>query len=161
VFVGQLDEGALLGLKRNPVALATLCAKRMFEARKNENKRYKYVKELLRITRAEEYTGDTRIRLVQFIDGMSRISTIKWLKELEDEIDNMLMEVKSMEVMTPVLGKVLRKRAKEWFRAEGKAEGIAEERTEMARRMFACGMELDVIAKVTGYTIEELTAIVN
>ena len=40
VFIAQLDEEALLELKKNPVALAALCAKRMLKAWKNESKRY-------------------------------------------------------------------------------------------------------------------------
>ena len=145
-----------MGLKENPVALAALCAKRMFKAGKNESKRHEYAKELLKLMRPAGYTEDICIRLVQFIEGMSNLSTGKWVKELEGEIDSLLMEVESVEaeiVRTPILRKVLRRRTYNRVKAEGKME--------MARRMFACGMELNVIADVTDFSIEELKAIVK
>jgi predicted transposase/invertase (TIGR01784 family) len=60
----------------------------------------------------------------------------------------------------------LRKHAKEVYRAEGKAEGIAlgkaeaeAEKKEIVQRMFALGMKLDVIADLYGFSTEELEAL--
>ena len=168
VFIDQLDDETLLGLKENPVALATLCAKRMYKARKSESKRYEYAEELLKLMRSAGYTKDTYIRLSQFIEGLSNLSASKWVKKLEAEIGNVLEEeVNPVDVVrTPILRKVLRRKLKECFRAEGRAEGKAEGRAEgkaegemeIARRMFDRGMELAVIAELTGVSTEELNA---
>ena len=135
----------------------------MLKAGKNENKRYEYAKELLKLMRSAGYTEETYIRLVQFIEGMSNLSTGKWVKELEDEIDNLLGEVESVEmevVRTPILRKVLRKRTYNRVKAEGiaegKADGIVEGKMETARRMLARGMDINAIADLTGFSKEEL-----
>ena len=69
------------------------------------------------------------------------------VKELESEIDSLLGEVESVEaevVRTPILRKVLRKRTYNRVKAEGK--------WKIARRMFAGGMNLEVIADMTGFS---------
>jgi len=187
VFIDKMDEEYLLTKKANPFTLAVLCAKRMAKAGKNENKRYEYAKELLKQMRSAGFSEDTSIRLVQFIEGMVNLNTRKFVKELEKEIDNLLgKEAASMfEVRTPILKKVLERKACEWARAEGiaegkaegiaegkaegiaegkaegKAEGIAEWKIETIRRMFARKMKLDVIAAATGYSVEEVESLVK
>jgi len=44
-------------------------------------------------------------------------------------------------------------------RAEGRAEGKNEERIEIARRMLARKIDLDVIADATTLTIDEIQAL--
>ena len=83
----------------------------------------------------------------------------------------LLLEVNPMKVRTPILRRVLRereKRTKEWIRAEAEAAGVSEEIVEgiaekmkIARRMFDRGMELNVIADLTDFSMEELNAIVK
>ena len=164
VFIDQLDEEILLGLKKNPVAIAALCARRMSKAWKSENKRYQYAKELLKMLRSAGYTEVTCIRLAQFIEGMSSLSTRKLVQELEEEIDNLFEEVEFMEkdvIRTPLVRKAVRKRIINQIKAEAKTEGKAEGKMETARRMSARGMKLEVIADITGFSIEELNAIVK
>jgi predicted transposase/invertase (TIGR01784 family) len=42
-------------------------------------------------------------------------------------------------------------------RAEGRAEGIAEANLETARKLKALGLDIEVIAKGTGLTVEEIS----
>lgn len=41
-------------------------------------------------------------------------------------------------------------------RAEGRAEGIAEGRAEVARKMLDNGMSADLVAEMTGLSLEEV-----
>ena len=66
-----------------------------------------------------------------------------------------------------MLATAIKKKEQEWFkeglmegrnegRLEGLMEGRIEERRETARRMKARGIELDIIAEVTGLSREEI-----
>ena len=46
-------------------------------------------------------------------------------------------------------------------KAEGRAEGIAEGKWEDARNFYKLGVDLDIISKATGISIEELRAKLN
>ena len=115
--------------------------------------------------RSTGYTEETSIRLVQFIDGMTNLSTEKWMKGLEDEVNKLFEEVESVAteiiVRTPTLRKVLRERTIKRVKAEGKAEGKAEEKMETVRRMVARGRKLEDIADATDLSIKELDIIVS
>ena len=43
--------------------------------------------------------------------------------------------------------------------AEGRAEGVAEGKTEVAIQMLRKKLSLEMIAEVTNFTVEEVTAI--
>jgi hypothetical protein len=161
VFIDQMDEQELLAKKHNPVALAIVCVIQMLKAKRNEEKRYQYAKDLLKIMKGAGYSVETAIGVMQFIEGMTGLSTAKLknaLKnDLEQEIMEMLGEVKDMAtVQTPILRKALRNVAKEIFRAEGKAEGEFERKLKIARKMLSRGMKIDVIADVTELPKEEI-----
>ena len=164
VFIDQLEEDSLLALKENPVALAVVCAKRMLEAKKDEGKRFRYAKDLLTTMKARGYSKDTCLKLVQFIEGMSALSTSSMTRELEKEIDTILGEVEPVEVLTPIVKRVIRKRAYRWAREEGiaegetrgKAEGILQEKVETAWRMLGRGMEIGLVAELIGLSEEDL-----
>ncbi|MEJ5189785.1 MAG: hypothetical protein WHT84_11290, partial [Breznakiellaceae bacterium] len=62
-----------------------------------------------------------------------------------------------------MLATAIKKKEQEWFkeglmegRNEGRLEGRIEERRETARRMKARGIEIDIIAEVTGLSREEI-----
>jgi hypothetical protein len=117
----------------------------MLKAKRDERKRYQNAKELLKLIKSAEYSLETSIGLMQFIEGMSGLSTAKLKgalkKDMEQEITEMLGEVTNMAVQTPILRKILRKKAQEIFKTEGKLED--------ARKMLSRGMEIDVIADIT------------
>jgi hypothetical protein len=148
VFFDQLDENLLLAMEENPVALAAVGAIRMLRADKGETQRFEYARELFRLLKDRKYSTETCIQLVQFVEGITALSTAKLLKKFEEELDNLLEEVKPMPVMTPVLSKVLKKKSYEWGKLEGKEE--------TARSMLADAMSPDLIAKFTGLTVEKI-----
>jgi hypothetical protein len=158
IFVDQMDGEDLLARKENPVALATVCVIRMLEAKKDERKRYQYAKELLKLMKGAGYSVETSIRLMQFIEGMTGLTTAKLKSalgnDLEQEITEMLGEAKDMTtVQTPILRKILRKKAQEIFKIE--------EKFDTARRMLSRGMEVDVIADVTELPEKEIRSLQN
>ena len=155
VFIDQLDEKRLLAMDWNPVALAVVSAARMLKAGKNEAKRFEYAKDLFRLMKERGYAIDVRSSLAQFVDGITNLHTVTLMKEMEQEIDDLLEEVENMPVMTPVFSKVIKRKSYEWGRAEGEARG----RKQAAMAMLARGMELDVIADVTGLSEEEVRAL--
>jgi hypothetical protein len=153
VFIDQMDEQGLLAKKKNPVALAVICAMRMLKAKKDERKRYRYAQELLALMKTSGYSVDTAVSVMQFIEGMTGLETVKLKnelkKDLEREINELLGEVKDMmTVQTPILRKVLKKKAQEAFKTEGKLEA--------ARRMLSRGMTIDVITDVTELSEEKI-----
>jgi hypothetical protein len=145
VFIDQMDEQELLKKKENPVAFAAVCSIRMLKAKRDEKKRYQNAKELLTLMKSAGYPVETSIGLMQFIEGMSGLSTAKLksaLKnDLEREVTDMLEGVTNITVQTPILRKILRKKAQEAFKTEGKLED--------ARKMLSRGMGIDVIAEIT------------
>jgi hypothetical protein len=145
VFIDQMDEQELLEKQENPVALATVCSIRMLKAKRDEKKRYQNAKELLPLMKSAGYPVETSIGLMQFIEGMAGLSTAKLkgaLKnDLEREVTDMLGDVTNITVQTPILRKILRKKAQEAFKTEGKLED--------ARKMLSRGMGIDVIAEIT------------
>jgi hypothetical protein len=166
VFVNEMDEEALLAKKDNPVALATVCVIRMLKAKKDERKRYQYAKELLKLMKGAGYSVETSIRLMQFIEGMTGLSTAKLKSalgnDLEQEITEMLGEAKNMTtVQTPILRKVLKKVAQDIFKAEGRTEGETERKIKDARRMLSRGIGIDVIADVTELSEEKIRSLQN
>jgi hypothetical protein len=156
-----MDEQGLLEKKGNPVALATVCVIRMLKAKRDERKRYQYAQELLKLMKSAGYSIETTIGLMQFIEGMTGLSTAKLKSALKNELEQgimeMLGEVKDMTtVQTPLLRKALRNAAKEIFRAEGKTEGDVERKLKIAEKMLSRGMGIDVIADVTELSEEEI-----
>jgi hypothetical protein len=152
-----MDEQGLLEKKGNPVALATVCVIRMLKAKRDEKKRYQYAQELLKLMKSAGYSIETTIGLMQFIEGMTGLSTAKLKSALKNELEQGIMErlgeVKDMTtVQTPLLRKALRNVAKEIFRTEGKTE----EKFETARKMLSRGMGIDVIMDVTELPEEEI-----
>jgi hypothetical protein len=157
VFIDQMDEQSLIAKKGNPVALAAVYAKWISKAKRDERKRYQYAKDLLTAMQGAEYSEDATLGLLQFIEGMAGLRTTNLksaLKsDLEQEISKMLGKGKDMKIpQTPILRKILRKKAQETFLAEGKAEG----KLECARRMLSRGIELEIITDVTELSEEEI-----
>jgi hypothetical protein len=162
VFIDQMNERDLLAKKNNPVALAAICTKRMLKAKKNEDKRYLCAKELLTTISGTEYSVETCIALMQFIEGMAGLNTPRLKRALKNDLEQGIMEklreVNDMRtVRTPILRTALRNAAQEIFRAEGKAE----EKLETARRMLSRGMGIDVISDVTELPEEEIRGLEN
>ena len=158
VFVDTMGEQGLLEKKGNPVALATVCVIRMLKAKRDERKRYQYAQELLKLMKSAGYSIETTIGLMQFIEGMTGLSTAKLKSALKNELEQgimeMLGEVKDMTtVQTPLLRKALRNVAKEIFRTEG--------RVDTARKMLSRGMEINVIADVTDLPEETIRNLQN
>ena len=48
---------------------------------------------------------------------------------------------------------------KAWAREEGKAEGLAEGRADVARNFRDMGLPLEQIAKATGLSVEQIAAL--
>jgi hypothetical protein len=162
VFIDQMDERSLLAKKENPVAIAAVCVMRMLKTPKNELKRYQYARDLLKEMKGAGYSTDTTLRLMEFIEGMTALNTPKLKSALENDMDQEIRETLGeakdmMTVHTPILRKVLRKKAQEVFRAEGVSEGKKED----ARRMLARGMEIDVIADITELPEKEIRNLQN
>jgi len=64
-------------------------------------------------------------------------------------------EIRTLKEVPTMLATAIKKKEQEWFK-EGLMEGRIEERRETARRMKARGIELDIIAEVTGLSREEI-----
>jgi len=152
VFIDQLDEKQLLAMYWNPVALAVVSAIRAQKAGKDEMKRFEYARDLFRLMKERGYAIDVRSSLGQFVDGITNLRASALLLEMEQEIDDLLEEVETMPVMTPVFSKVMERKSYEW----GEAKGRLEEKKQTARAMLARGMELDLIADLTGLSEEEI-----
>jgi len=102
---------------------------------------------------------------------MTGLKSAKLVKEFERDLSDVFEEGKSMQTMAPIVKRVLRKKASEWLiaagktegkaegMAEGRAEGMVEGKRETARLMLARDMEIDVIADLTGLSVEEINAL--
>jgi hypothetical protein len=130
----------------------------MLKAKRDEKKRYQYAQELLKLMKSAGYSIETTIGLMQFIEGMTGLSTAKLKSALKNEMEQgimeMLGEVKDMTtVQTPLLRKALRNVAKEIFRTEVKLED--------AKEMLLRGMGIDVIAAITKLPEETIRNLQN
>ncbi|TCW61018.1 hypothetical protein C5O22_08030, partial [Treponema sp. J25] len=73
----------------------------------------------------------------------------------EDPVPQWVDEIRTLKEVPTMLATAIKKKEQEWFK-EGLMEGRIEERRETARRMKARGIELDIIAEVTGLSREEI-----
>jgi predicted transposase/invertase (TIGR01784 family) len=81
---------------------------------------------------------------------------IRWLyAHFEDPVPQWVDEIRTLKEVPTMLATAIKKKEQEWFK-EGLMEGRIEERRETARRMKARGIELDIIAEVTGLSREEI-----
>ncbi|HOK00081.1 MAG TPA: hypothetical protein PLW34_11035, partial [Termitinemataceae bacterium] len=93
---------------------------------------------------------------------------IRWLyAHFEDPVPQWVDEIRTLKEVPTMLATAIKKKEQEWFkeglmegRIEGRNEGIAlgeeKNRRETARRMKARGIEIDIIAEVTGLSREEI-----
>jgi hypothetical protein len=130
VFLDKLDEEQLLAMTHNPLSVAVVAAMRLRKAGKNEEKRFEYGREMLRLLKSRGYSLDVRHQVVQFIAGLVNLSAKELLEEFEKEMDNVLEEMESMTVKVPAMEKYLKKKSYEWGKKDGKLEGILEGKLE-------------------------------
>jgi len=97
---------------------------------------------------------------------------IRWLyAHFEDPVPQWVDEIRTLKEVPTMLATAIKKKEQEWFkegltlgeergriegRNEGRLEGRIEERRETARRMKARGIEIDIIAEVTGLSRQEI-----
>jgi hypothetical protein len=155
-YIDQMNEERLLEMTANPVALAVLAAARILKAGRSEVKRFEYGKEYLRIMKTRGYTLEERARVALFIEGITDLRTEKLIKEFDRDLSDAFDEEgKTMTTMTPIVKRVLRKKALEW----AKAEGMYFKSLETARLMLDRDMKIDVIADLTGLSVEEVNSL--
>ena len=97
---------------------------------------------------------------------------IRWLyAHFKEPLPQWVDKIRTLKEVPTILATAIKKKEQEWFkegliegRNEGRLEGMAlgeekgriEERRETAQRMKARGIELDIIAEVTGLSREEI-----
>jgi len=97
---------------------------------------------------------------------------IRWLyAHFEDPVPQWVDEIRTLKEVPTMLATAIKKKEQEWFkegltlgeergRIEGRNEGMAlgeeKNRRETARRMKSRGIEIDIIAEVTGLSREEI-----
>ncbi len=89
---------------------------------------------------------------------------IRWLyAHFEEPLPHWVDDIRTLKEVPTMLATAIKKKEQEWFkeglmegRNEGRLEGRIEERRETARRMKSRGIELDIIAEVTGLSREEI-----
>ncbi|GHS92698.1 hypothetical protein AGMMS50276_01160 [Synergistales bacterium] len=185
VFIDRLNEEELLNMKHNPLAISTLAAVRIAKAGRSEARRFEQAKEMIRLLKVYGFPLDVRMKVGFFIEGLANFSLERFLKKFEEEFEISCEEGgKDMTVTTPIVKRVLEKKARKWIRdegklegkiegklegkiegklegkiegkLEGKIEGAYEKALEVARSMLARNMPRDLISEVAGLSIEEL-----
>ena len=147
--VPELDEVELLGTD-NPFDLALCAAQRALKSRRNERQKHHYLKELLGLLGERGWSHDDKHRLLLFIehvidlkDRELRLDVVKYEEDLEKEGKIMYVSL-AEQVYAEKWNRELEQKAKQ----EGKRES--------ARGMKALELPLDVIAKATGLSEEEI-----
>ncbi|TCW60204.1 hypothetical protein C5O22_12700, partial [Treponema sp. J25] len=77
----------------------------------------------------------------------------------EDPVPQWVDEIRTLKEVPTMLATAIKKKEQEWFmegRNEGMALGEEKNRRETARRMKSRGIEIDIIAEVTGLSREEI-----
>ncbi|GHS96886.1 hypothetical protein AGMMS50276_16000 [Synergistales bacterium] len=161
VFIDNLNEESLLNMKHNPLAISTLAAMRIAKAGRSETKRFEQGKEMVRLLKQYGFPLEVRTKVTTFIAGITNLTMDKLLEDFEKEIDVLYEEVESMKVRVPIMEKVLKKKALEWAKYDGKIEGAYEKALEVARNFLADGVAPGVVAKNTGLPLENVTALMN
>jgi len=130
----------------NPVALAVRTQLKSFEAKKGDNKKkYDIKRELIRLYYSHGYDARFIRSFFHFIDLIFQLPE-SLDKKLTEEIIQLEEEYKMPYVTS-------------WERIakkEGKKEGKREGKIETARELIKRGVDMNIIAEATGFTLEEI-----
>lgn len=150
------DEYHLLQ-SNNPFALVILAGLYVIKSKKKHNLKYRYKRKLMRLLQKTSIAKSKVHRLFLFIDYVIELEEFE-SEQFALEIKPFIEEVPSMALSfddSPTI-KAYKKILKDEGRKEGKEEGKRENSIEIARRMLSEGFTIDVIAKLTGLTREEI-----
>jgi predicted transposase/invertase (TIGR01784 family) len=154
--VFKIYEGDEEALQKsdNPFDLAHYAGIQAWKHRRQDARKLIYMKTMLHILNERGWSRDEKLWLLWFIEGVTHIRDAEVWQEWEQELERKgkeeggmyisLMERKGIE-------KGLRKGMQ-----KGMQKGRKEERTIMAVSMLREGIPLPTIAKITGFSEEEI-----
>ncbi|GHV38214.1 hypothetical protein FACS1894187_16700 [Synergistales bacterium] len=139
-------------MKHNPLAISTLAAMRIAKAGRSETKRFEQGKEMIRLLEQHEFPLEVRANIGQFIEGITNLSMERFLKGFDKELDVLYEERDEDMYMTPITKRVLKRKALEWAKRDGKAGG----KLEVASSLLARSMPRDLVSELTGLSLKEI-----
>ena len=163
------DEQALKE-SENPFALAVLAGLYLLQSGKNEEQRYAYKKTLAQLLFQKRITPQKKRHLLVFLDGLLRIGRqmeTRFRQDIEEmakgDRTNMPIpahltnygQVMYEEGLEKGLEKGLQEGLEKGLQ-EGLEKGLQKSQQEIARKMLQKGLDIALIAEVTGLTAEEV-----
>ena len=154
----DLDEEELL-MSTNPFKFALCAAKRALRCKRDERRKYAYLKELLRILADRGWKHEEKKYLLNFMEGIIDLRDKALQQEIFKYEESLEKEGKIMYVS--IAEQVGIEKGIEKGMEKGKLEGERSKALETARRMLARRMPVDVIADLTGLSEDEVRGLMN
>jgi len=161
----RLDEKkrTMLANSKNPMALVVRVQLKSFEAKRADvNQRYEFKRDLIRECYKEGYTRKQIHFLLRFIDWIIQLP-----KDIEKKLSNEITKLEEEHKMKYVTSweRIAKEEGIEIGKEEGieigKEEGEKKGKLETAVAMVKKGLNLDLIAEVTGFSkqrVQQLAA---
>lgn len=130
----------------NPFALAALAGQKVIQARGSDEKKFSFVRELFKLLKARGYSPEKTTALLIFLEGLFEPKNKELLIEYNKEVEEMICNQELPVVMTPTI--------RRWCK-EAKLEG----KLETARKMLSRGMDIALIADLTGLSEDEINSL--
>lgn len=145
----------------NPFDLAQLAAARAWRARKSEDTRLEYLKELVKLLDERGWDHKEKYNLVKFLETILKIRTPElqadYLVFIDKEKADKTKEDKTMLMIEERGIKQGRKEGLQVGRKEGLQKGLLKGKLETARNMFKRGFDLRTVSEITGLSESELS----
>ncbi|MDR1873709.1 MAG: hypothetical protein LBQ90_01665 [Synergistaceae bacterium] len=158
LVLSELDD-AELTTSDNPMDLALYAAKCALRSRKQELRKYNYLRNLLEILGVRGWSRNDKRDLLLFIERMLYLEDKK-LEALYTAYRSQLTGEGKI-VFIPMGERELAKEIKQSGIEEGMEKGMEKGKLEMARNLLADGVSPDIIARSAGLPPEQIRSLIN
>ncbi|GHT03316.1 hypothetical protein AGMMS50276_33350 [Synergistales bacterium] len=107
---------------------------------------------MIRLLKQYGFPLEVRAEVGQFIEGITNLSMERFLKDFDKELDVLYEERDEDMYMAPITKRVLKRKALEWAKRDGKAGS----KLGVASSMLVRGMSQDLVSELTGLSPKEI-----
>ena len=153
----ELNDNELI-TSDNPFDLALFAAKKSLIHKNDENRRYLYQKELIKLLKNRSWSHDDIYDLFLFIDQIIALKDENLIADIRKDGDELWEGEDYMPITTA-------ERAERTYTHRGYRMGIEkgerQKALETARKMMSRGMDIATIADLTGLSEEDIRSLTN
>jgi predicted transposase/invertase (TIGR01784 family) len=153
-LLDHLDNIDSLLASDNPFAIVTAAHLLTCQSKDDASTRYRYKQRVVKLLYEKGWEKQEVLDLFAIIDWMMHLP-----QSLTEQFRTYLVKTEQELKMRYVTS--VERLARDEGKLEGKLEGRTEEQREIARRMIAEGVNIELVSRVTGLALKELKSWVN